>query len=152
VLGSRLLLLLGVVLLFWALDFVPRALLRRDLRTRGLWAAVCATMRERWTWRRVGIVLSSILAFYITYLCYRNFKSFVPLARPELQDAQLGSFERSVFGTAPADFLHAALGTGVAAYVLSAVYVCSSPSFRSPSASRWSGARGPRTGCGGSPR
>jgi hypothetical protein len=123
VIGSRLLLLLGVVLLFWALDFVPRALLRSDLRAQGLWTSVRMTLHERWTWRRVGIVLSSILAFYITYLCYRNFKSFVPLARPGLQDAGLGAFERSVFGADPAEYLHAVLGTGAAAYVLSTVYV-----------------------------
>lgn len=124
VLGTRLLLLVGVVVLFWALDFVPRALIRRDLRQVGLVDRVRTTLHERWTWRRVGIVLSSILAFYITYLCYRNFKSFVPLARPGLQDASLFDLEAAVLGgTTPAEVLHGVLGTGVAAYVLSTVYV-----------------------------
>jgi len=124
VIGSRLLLLVGVVFLFWALDFVPRALIRRDLRPLGLADRIRTTLQERWSWRRVGIVLSSILAFYITYLCYRNFKSFVPLARPELQDASLFELEASVLGgTTPAELLHHVLGTGIAAYVLSTVYV-----------------------------
>lgn len=124
VLGSRLVLLVAVVLLFWALDFVPRALVRRrELRRDGVLATVRQTLRERWTWRRMGIVLSSILAFYITYLCYRNFKSFVPLVRPELQDSILYDFEASFLGRTPAELLHELLGTGIAAYVLSAVYV-----------------------------
>jgi hypothetical protein len=68
-------------------------------------------------------VIGSIVAFYITYLCYRNIKSYLPLARPELLDADLANFERGVFGTDPSTLLHNLLGTGVSAQVLSTVYL-----------------------------
>ncbi len=82
-----------------------------------------AVARERWPLRRVVFVLGSIVAFYVTYLCYRNVKSYLPLARPELFDTQLLDLERSVFGTDPARLLHELLGTGISAHVLSAVYL-----------------------------
>ena len=68
-------------------------------------------------------MLGSIVAFYVTYLCYRNVKSYLPLARPELFDAQLAELDRSLFGGDPAVFLHQLLGTGIAAHVLSSVYL-----------------------------
>jgi hypothetical protein len=82
-----------------------------------------ALARERWPWRRMGFVVGSIVAFYATYLCYRNVKSYLPLARPELLDADLANFERGVFGTDPSTLLHDLLGTGVSAQVLSTVYL-----------------------------
>jgi membrane-associated phospholipid phosphatase len=123
ILGSRLLLLWALVVMFWALDVVPRAVLAARRGERPVGAEVRAVARSRWSWRRVGIVLGSILAFYVTYLCYRNVKSYLPLARPELFDPQLLRFERSVFGGDPATFLHHVLGTGIAAHLLSSVYL-----------------------------
>jgi membrane-associated phospholipid phosphatase len=67
--------------------------------------------------------VGSIAAFYLTYLCYRNVKSYVPLLRPELHDYDLLEFERSIFGDHPAQILHDVLGTGIAAHVLSSVYL-----------------------------
>src|SRR5215204_5852180 len=60
-----------------------------------------ALARERWPWRRIGFVIGAIVAFYVTYLCYRNVKSYLPLARPEMVDSDLANFERGVFGTDP---------------------------------------------------
>ena len=68
-------------------------------------------------------MLGSIVTFYVTYLCYRNVKSYLPLARPELFDTQLLELERRAFGQDPAILLHDLLGTGIAAHVLSTVYL-----------------------------
>jgi hypothetical protein len=123
VVGARLVLVFALVAILWALDVVPRAV--RDARRtqRPMLARVVAVARERWSLRRVAIVLGTIVAFYVTYLCYRNIKSYVPLARPEIVDAQLLDFELSVLGEHPARLLHDLLGTGIAAHALSTIYL-----------------------------
>ena len=68
-------------------------------------------------------MLGSIVAFYVTYLCYRNVKSYLPLARPAMLDAELAELRALLFGTDPATLLHQLLGTGVSAQVLSTVYL-----------------------------
>jgi membrane-associated phospholipid phosphatase len=123
IIPSRLGLLLGIVLAFWALDVFPRALRRARRTSRPVLECVRAVACERWTLRRVLTVLGMIVAFYVTYLCYRNVKSYLPLARPELFDSQLLALERRAFGQDPAIFLHDLLGTGIAAHVLSTVYL-----------------------------
>ena len=123
VIGGRLVLVLAAVGIFWALDIIPRAV--RGARADGVPVGprIVEVARARWSRRRVALVLGSIAAFYVTYLCYRNVKSYVPLARPELQDAALLEFEREIFGRDPAALLHALLGTGLTAHVLSVVYL-----------------------------
>ncbi|HEX8104656.1 MAG TPA: phosphatase PAP2 family protein [Solirubrobacteraceae bacterium] len=123
VVGSRMFLLAGIIALFWALDVVPRAARQSRSTGRPFVETVIATARARWTLRRMGVVLGSIVAFYVTYLCYRNVKSYLPLARPELLDTQMLALERDVFGDDPATILHEILGTGIAAHVLSTVYL-----------------------------
>ena len=123
IIGGRLFLLVGLIALFWALDVVPRAILEARATGRPLGATIQEMARRRWTWRRAGVVFGSILAFYVTYLCYRNVKSYLPLARPELLDSDLLIFERELFGGDPATFLHGLLGTGFTAHVLSTVYL-----------------------------
>jgi hypothetical protein len=121
IIGRRFVFIVVLIAGFWALDVIPRAI-RRD-GERGLPARLVAIGRERWPLRRVVFVLGSIVAFYVTYLCYRNLKSYLPLARPELFDQQLTDLERGIFGRDPALLLQELLGTGVAAHVLSAVYL-----------------------------
>ncbi len=123
IIPRRLGLLLGIVVMFWALDVFPRAIREARRNSRPLFECIAETARARWTLRRIGTVLAMIVAFYVTYLCYRNVKSYLPLARPELFDSQLLELERRAFGQDPAIFLHDLLGTGVAAEVLSAVYL-----------------------------
>jgi membrane-associated phospholipid phosphatase len=121
--GGRLLMLLGALIVFWALDVVPRAVMQSRAGKGGVLERVRAVARERWTVRRIGLAVGSITAFYITYLCYRNIKSYLPLARPELFDTELLEFERTLFGQDPSVYLHELLGTGVVAHVLSTVYL-----------------------------
>ena len=123
IIGWRFTFVLLLVAGFWALDVIPRGL--RAARADGSppWATITATARERWPSGRILFVVGSIVAFYVTYLCYRNVKSYLPLARPELLDADLANFERSLFGMDPSTMLHNLLGTGVSAQVLSTVYL-----------------------------
>jgi hypothetical protein len=73
---------------------------------------------------RVGVVLVGLVSFYLTYVAYRNLKSFLPFARTDLADLDLLELDRAMtFGAEPSDVLHAVLGTGAVAHVLSAVYV-----------------------------
>ena len=123
IIGWRFTFVLMLVAGFWALDVLPRGLLAARSQRAPAWATVVAIARERWPWRRIAFVLGSIVAFYVTYLCYRNVKSYLPLARPELVDADLANFERGLFGTDPSTLLHDLLGTGVSAQVLSTIYL-----------------------------
>ena len=81
--------------------------------------------RERWPRGRIAMVAVALASFYVTYFAYRNVKSAAPLLRPGEQfDQRLLDLERGVFGGSdPAAVLHAVLGTGVSAHVLSAVYM-----------------------------
>ena len=106
------------------LDILLRAGARpgRRLPSR---AALQRARRERWTLRRTATVASALIGFYLTYMAYRNLKSVVPLLRPgDLFDRQLAVLDRELFaGRDPAELLHAVLGTGWSAQVLSSAYV-----------------------------
>lgn len=115
-----------IVGLCLVVDVVPRAALRaRGGRGgRGLLAECRAVAAVRWPWRRLVPVLVAVASFYTTYVGYRNLKSFLPFVRTESEDLALAGFDRALMlGHNPADLLHTVLGTGVAAHVLSAVYM-----------------------------
>ena len=101
----------------------------RAARHGGAWRPARETMaavrRDRWSGPRVAAVACALVSFYVTYLAYRNLKGVIPMLRPgDLFDAQIASLDRTLFaGHDPASLLHQALGTGVAAHVLSAFYV-----------------------------
>lgn len=124
VVGRRLAMVGCLVALLVALDIVVRAGWRSRTITPSR-AAMRSVRRERWTRRRGAAVGSALVSFYVTYLAYRNLKSIVPLLRPDENfDRQLADFDRSLFGgNDPADLLHTLLGTGMAAEILSVVYV-----------------------------
>ena len=122
--GRRLLLVFALVGLLVVFDVMVRA-----ARGSGvLWpsrAAMQRIRRERWTLWRGLAVSSALISFYVTYLAYRNLKSVVPLLRPgELFDRQLADLDRTLFaGHDPAALMHAVMGTGTAAHVMSAAYM-----------------------------
>ena len=101
----------------------------RASRIAGTWRPARALMqevrRERWTRGRLAAVACALVSFYVTYLAYRNLKGVIPMLRPgELFDRELLEADRVLFfGSDPATLLHSALGTGVAAHVLSGIYV-----------------------------
>jgi hypothetical protein len=122
ILGSRLGLLVMTIGAFVALDIVPRAGSRVGWDRRRLGASIVRVARQRWSARRLAIVVLGIVAFYATYL--RNLKSFLPLITPQDLDWDLLRIEQDALGgTHPPEVLHTLLGTGVAAHVLSWVYI-----------------------------
>ncbi|MDQ4085377.1 MAG: phosphatase PAP2 family protein [Actinomycetota bacterium] len=104
-------------------DVVPRGIYRaRGLR--GSRAHFRAVVRERWTQARVSLIVVGLGSFYLTYVGYRNLKSFLPWIRDHTYDAQLAALDRVLaFGYEPATVLQDILGTGIAAHILSVFYV-----------------------------
>ena len=113
----------GIVIAFFLADVLPRALLRAR-GPRGYRAALAEVVRERWTARRTILVAVGLASFYATYVSYRNLKSALPFVRERLYDGALLDLDRAMLlGNDPSTVLHSLLGTGVAAHVLSAVYL-----------------------------
>ena len=122
--GSPLALIGVILLIFLALDLVPRTV--RRARTEGVSArdAARALFLERWWGKRGVVVVACILGFYATYLSYRNLKSFLPFITDGQHDGGLAEFDRWLFfGNDPATLLHDLLGTGLSADILSASYL-----------------------------
>ena len=112
--------LIGAVAFFFVLDLLPRAIKRGGRFDQ----ALIATFRERWNRRRLAAVLLGLLSFYVTYLSYRNLKGFLPFLTDQDYDPDLLSLDRTFFfGHDPGPLLHDVLGTGIAAQVLSTVYL-----------------------------
>jgi hypothetical protein len=122
--GNRLVMAVSLILALFGIDIAVRAWRRSEGR-RPTWAAVVAVRREQWTLHRWLAVGGAIVAFYVTYLAYRNLKSVVPLLRPdELFDSRLAGLDRGMFGGhEPAVLMHDAFGTGLATHVFSGTYM-----------------------------
>jgi hypothetical protein len=106
-----------IVAVFLAADIVPRLVRRRKV-------PVTRILRERLSLERLMLVAVGMGSFYVTYVAYRNLKGALPFARPQVRDEQLIRLDEAMaLGHDPADLLHSWLGTGTAAYVLSAVYL-----------------------------
>ena len=122
--GSPLALIGLVAAIFLILDLVPRTW--REVRRSGasVPTTIAGLFRERWWGRRGAIVLVCLLSFYVTYLSYRNLKSYIPFVTDTTYDGFLLQLERDLFfGTDPAQLLHSLLGTGVSAEILSFAYL-----------------------------
>ena len=116
--------LIGLIAgIFLVLDLIPRTW--RAVRATGdpIAATLFSTFRDRWMTSRGAVVVICLISFYVTYLSYRNLKSYIPFVTDANHDLALLGFERDLFGTDPAQILHTLLGTGAAAYVLSFVYL-----------------------------
>ena len=84
-----------------------------------------ARVRSHWTRERVTLVVMGVVCFYITYVSYRNLKSFLPFVLSDkMYDRELHLLDRVLmFGHDPAVVMHDLLGTGVTAWFLSFVYL-----------------------------
>lgn len=128
----RLPLLLSLALL---LDLIPRTMWLSRGRPGSVWPLAKERFRTHWTKERFTLVFLGIICFYITYVSYRNLKSYLPFVRPDPGrdpgEVQALSYDRELhvmdrvlfFGNDPSDVLHAMLGTSVTAHVLSQIYL-----------------------------
>ncbi len=113
----------GIVLLALAADIVPRAWYRTP-RMVNFFTTARQIIRERWTWDRFRLVIIGLGCFYLSYVSYRNIKSFLPFFVTERYDDGLAELDRMLlFGHHPGIVMHELLGTGVSAHVLSWVYI-----------------------------
>ncbi len=113
----------GIVLAALLADIVPRAWYRTP-RMLDFFTTAKHITRERWSWDRLKLVMIGLGCFYLSYVAYRNIKSFLPFVNSSEHDGLLDAFDRALlFGHRPAALLHDVLGTGVAAHLLSSVYV-----------------------------
>ena len=88
-------------------------------------AIVRERVRTHWTRERMTLVVLGLVCFYITYVSYRNLKSFLPFVMGDTKyDRELHLVDRALFfGHEPGLLLHNVLGTGVAAHFLSYIYL-----------------------------
>ncbi len=114
-------LLLGAFLL----DMLPRTLWGSRLNPALMAGIVKARVRDHWTRERMILVISGLVCFYVTYVSYRNLKSFLPFVRGEGKfDRELHLLDRVLlFGNEPGTVLHTILGTGFSAHLLSTIYL-----------------------------
>lgn len=106
-------------------DMVPQYFWKGRGRPGPGWAAMKERWHTWWTRERLLLVVLGIASYYITYVSYRNIKSFLPFVMGDTKyDRELHVLDRAIFlGHEPATVLHAALGTGIVAQVLSLIYV-----------------------------
>ena len=118
----------GVLLLAILIDVVPRmvhrASGRRDWSLPGLRVVAREVMTERWPASHWWFALTGLAAWYLGYAAFRNVKSMAPLVNDRLWDPDLASIDQFLFaGHDPARVLHAWFGEGIAAHLLSGVYI-----------------------------
>jgi hypothetical protein len=106
-------------------DLLPRTLWLSRFRPAAMPAIFRARVRSHWTRERVTLVVMGVVCFYITYVSYRNLKSFLPFVLSDKKyDRELHLLDRVLmFGNDPAVVMHDLLGTGVTAWVLSIIYL-----------------------------
>jgi hypothetical protein len=112
--------------LAFGIDLVPRTLWVSRLRPSRMRVVWRARVKQHWTRPRMALVVTGLLGFYVTYVSYRNLKSQVPFVEGKNHtfDFELNTIDRALFlGHFPGPFLHGLLGTGIAAEVLSTVYL-----------------------------
>jgi hypothetical protein len=113
-------LLLGAL----TLDLLPRTIWMTWRQPKGIPAMVRHRLRTHWTRERITLVTLGIVCFYVVYVTYRNIKSFLPFVIETKYDRELHLLDHALlFGHDPATLLHTILGTGIAAHVLSYVYL-----------------------------
>ena len=105
-------------------DVIPRSAWRARGVPRAFVGEARKIIKEHWTRDRIALVVIGLASFYVTYVGYRNLKSFVPFIRDDTYDTMLKDWDLALFfGTYPAVFLHDVLGVGIAAHILSIVYL-----------------------------
>ncbi|KQY50234.1 MULTISPECIES: phosphatase PAP2 family protein [unclassified Nocardioides] len=108
------------------LDMLPRTLWLSKMKPKAMWPIVMERWHSHWNRERLTLVVLGLVCFYITYVSYRNLKSFLPqvLGVDYKFDRPLHLLDKAIFfGHEPATVLHAVLGTNYSAHVLSTIYL-----------------------------
>jgi len=118
----------GIVLVAILLDVVPRVVHRAGQRhtwsPRSVVQVGREVFKERWPASHWWFALTGVAAWYLCYAAFRNVKSMAPFVNGRLWDEEFASIDQFLFaGHDPAGVLHAWLGTGFMAQVMSAVYI-----------------------------
>jgi hypothetical protein len=124
--GPTFVLLPIIVGLAFLTDVVPRALYRAHAAgsLRGFPHHFVEVTLERWPLEHIRFALLGLGSWYLTYVSFRNLKSYVPFVNSHLWDSSLDRLDRSIlFGHEPAVVLHHLMGTGWAAHLCSDVYI-----------------------------
>lgn len=104
-------------------DVVVRGV-RRAGTSGSLLGSFRTVVRERWTPSRLAYAMAGLLVFYVCYVANRSFKSYAPFLGDKLWDEPLARADAVLLGGADVPgLLHDVLGTGIAAHVLSVVYL-----------------------------
>jgi len=116
---------LPLLLLFaFLIDVFPLTLWQTRGRRTHLLPAARERVRTHWTRDRITLVVLGLVCFYLTYVSYRNLKSFLPEVTDASYDRPLHQLDQwLLFGHEPAVLLHDLLGENVVAHVLSSVYL-----------------------------
>jgi hypothetical protein len=114
-----------IILGAFLLDVLPRTLWASRFKPALMPDLVRQRVRHHWDRERIILVVLGLISFYITYVCYRNLKSFLPFIMGEDKyDRELHLIDRALmFGHEPATILHTIFGTGVSAHFLSTIYL-----------------------------
>ena len=105
-------------------DILPRVLWFSRGKPTEFYAVARERVRTHWTRERLTLVVLGLVCFYMTYVSYRNLKSFLPFVREEKYDWELYLVDKALFfGQEPALVLQDLLGTGVSAHFLSLIYL-----------------------------
>ena len=115
------------LLLFGAflLDVLPRTIWLSRMNPAAIPGLVRDRVRFHWTRERLTLMVLGVTCFYVTYVSYRNLKSFLPFVMGEKKyDRELHLVDRALlFGHEPATLLHSMLGENFSAHFLSTVYI-----------------------------
>jgi hypothetical protein len=108
-----------------ALDMLPRIIWIAKGNPKAARKVVADRWHSHWNRERIVLVVLSLTCFYITYVSYRNLKSFLPEAMGLAKyDRPLHLLDQALFfGNEPALVLHDLLGTGIIAHFLSTIYL-----------------------------
>jgi membrane-associated phospholipid phosphatase len=105
-------------------DVLPRAMWRSKGKPSLFLDEAKRIVRDHWTRERITLVVIGLVSFYVTYVGYRNLKNYLPFLREGTQDPLLKAIDEAMlFGHDPAILLHALLGEGISAHVLSFIYL-----------------------------
>jgi hypothetical protein len=115
-----------ILALGYLTDVLPRAVSRasRAGSLAGIGHQIVVVTRERWPREHIRFALLGLGSWYLTYVSFRNLKSYVPYVNHDLFDDAFAAIDRTMFfGNDPATLLQNVLGTGWAAHLMSFIYI-----------------------------